>query len=290
MSPTAVVLVLIAAFAHAGWNLAAKRVGDAGALFVWLFQTLSVAAFLPVTIGVLVFADSSPRWSWLLAIIVSAALHNTYAIVLQRGYAVGDLSVVYPVARGSGPSLSVLAAVALLGERPRPLGLAGGMLVVLGVFSIGLGRRSSGRSIGASVRWGMLTGVAIAAFTHWDAHSVTVVGVPPLAFYCGRATTQCLMLTPYALRHRRQVRELWRRHRAEALVVAVFGPLASVLVLYAMRLAPVSMIAPARELSIVVGAVVAWRWLREPEPARRLTGAFIVLAGIVAIILAGVDH
>jgi drug/metabolite transporter (DMT)-like permease len=111
--------------------------------------------------------------------------------------------------------------------------------------------------------------------------------VPPLGFFCGRAILQSLMLTPVAVRQRGRVGRLWRSHRREVLTVAVLGPLASVLVLEAMRLAPVSMVAPARELSIVLGALIAWRWLDEPNPARRLTGAVVVLAGIATIAVAG---
>lgn len=284
MHPTALLLVLIAAFAHATWNFAAKRIGEGGAPFVWLYQTISVAIYVPVA---LLLADLSPHPTWLLAIGVSAALHNAYAVVLQRGYAVGDMSVVYPVARGSGPLLSVLSAVLLLGERPGRLALLGAVAVVLGVFVIGLGAGEHRSSIAASVRWGVLTGVGIAAFTLWDAYSVRSLDVPPLGYFCGRAIIQSLMLTPAALRRHGWVGRLWREHRREVLTVAVLGPVASVLVLQAMLLAPVSMVAPARELSIVLGAVIAWRWLGEPNPARRLTGAVVVLAGIATIAVAG---
>jgi drug/metabolite transporter (DMT)-like permease len=82
------------------------------------------------------------------------------------------------------------------------------------------------------------------------------------------------------------VAALWREHRVDVLVIAVLSPLAYICVLYAMRIAPVSMVAPARELSIVFGSLIAWRWLNEPDPLRRLTGAAIVLAGVAAIAVA----
>jgi drug/metabolite transporter (DMT)-like permease len=287
VSPVAVVALLIAAFAHAGWNLAAKRIGDGGTLFVWLYQTASVAIYLPVAAAGLGLGGARPVWAWAPAVVVSAVLHNVCAVLLQRGYAVGDLSVVYPVARGSGPLLSVSAAVVLLGERPGPLALAGAAGVVLGVLVIGLapGRRRESTAAGAG--WGALTGATIAAFTLWDAHSVTALGMPPLGLFCARAVLQSLMLTPYALRRRRPARQLWRRHRTRILIVSVLGPLASVSVLYALRLAPVSVVAPVRELSVVITSLAAWRLLGEPNPQRRLAGAAVVLAGITAIALAG---
>jgi drug/metabolite transporter (DMT)-like permease len=94
---------------------------------------------------------------------------------------------------------------------------------------------------------------------------------------------QTFFLAPYAMTRRDELQHLWRKHRVDVLVIAVLSPVAYVLVLYAMRIAPVSMVAPARELSIVVGSVIAWRWLGEPDPVRRLVGAFIVLAGVAAI-------
>ena len=279
MSSVAIVLVVVAAFAHAGWNLAAKRVGRGGALFVWMYQTLSVLIYVPVVVAI---GPPEPQPAWLVAIPVSALLHNGYSLILQRGYAVGDLSVVYPVARGSGPLLSVLAAVLLFGDRPGPLGLVGAAAVVVGVLVIGRG----GRGVtGASVRWGLLTGIAIAGFTLWDAYSVTTLAVPPLGMFCSRAIVQSLMLTPRV--RGAEVRGLWRRYRTEVLVIAVLAPLASTLVLYALTLAPVSTVAPAREVSIVVGSVLAWRWFGEPDPVRRLTGAAVVLAGVAVIALGG---
>ena len=283
----AVFLVVLAAFAHAGWNFAAKRVGDGGALFVWQYQTASAVIFVPVGVGVVFLGGAPPTWLWPLAIVVSAALHNTYAVILQRGYGIGDLSVVYPVARGSGPLLSVSAAVTLFGERPRSLALAGVAVVVLGVFVIGISAGAHRRPIAPGIRWGLLTGLGIACFTLWDAYSVTALAVPPLAYYCGRVTLQSLMLAPYALAHHAELRRQWSAHRSTVLTVAVLAPVASVSVLYALSLAPVSMIAPMRELSIVVAGLAAWRWLDEPNPLRRLLGAAMVILGITLIALTG---
>jgi drug/metabolite transporter (DMT)-like permease len=97
---------------------------------------------------------------------------------------------------------------------------------------------------------------------------------------------QSLIMSPYALRRQERVVELWQAHRVDVLVIAVLSPFAYVLVLYAMRIAPVSMVAPARELSIVVGSFIAWRWLGEPDPVRRMAGAAVVLAGVAAIAVA----
>ncbi|TCO50802.1 DMT family transporter [Actinocrispum wychmicini] len=286
MNPAAVSLVLVAALAHAAWNFSAKRAGGTGAAFVWLYQVASAVLCLPVAVMALVLSHATPNWSWLFAAAVSGVMHIFYGLALQRGYGVGDMSVVYPVARGSGPLLSVMAAVLLLHEHPGWMGVVGAAFVVAGVFVIGFGGTRRDNPIGPSLFYGVLTGVAIAGYTLWDAHSVNTLEVPPLIYLCIGSILQSTMLAPYAMRRREQVVRLWRAHRVDVLVIGLLSPIGYILVLYAMRIAPVSMVAPARELSIVVGSVIAWRWLGEPDPVRRLFGAAIVLAGVAAIAVA----
>ena len=282
MHPAAVVLVVAAAVAHAGWNLCAKRVPDGGAVFVWLYGSITAAVCVPLAIVTVLVLHQTPSPVWLLAMGVSGVLHLTYFVLLQRGYAVGDLSVVYPLARGSGPLLAVLAAVLLLGERPGVLALVGAGAVIAGILVIGgLGSGRGTRSGGAL--YGVATGALIAGYTLWDAHAVTTLAVPPPVLLIGSALCEFTLLSPVAMTRRSQVAGLWRAHWRMALAVAVLSPLAYLLVLFAMRLAPVSLVAPARELSIVFGSLAAWLVLGEPNPRRRLTGAVVVLAGVAAI-------
>jgi drug/metabolite transporter (DMT)-like permease len=290
MNGVALSLVLVAAVVHAIWNLAAKRVGDGGARFVFLYYTVSAVFFGPAAVVQLFLIG--PQWTvlavWLLAAVGTAVLHVGYGIVLQRGYAVGDLSVVYPLARGTGPLLSVLVAVLFLHEHPGWPGLLGAFLVISGVLVI-----SSGKTVHtdparrrAGVFYGVLTGAFIAAYTLWDAHSVTTLGVPPIAYFGAGSVFQSLLMAPSVLRDRASVTALWHRHRRQVLIVGVLSPLGYLFVLYALQLAPVSLVAPARELSIVLGGLAAWRLLGEAQAARRLIGSLVVLAGIAAIAVA----
>ncbi|RSN30461.1 EamA family transporter [Amycolatopsis sp. WAC 01416] len=292
MNATALSLVVIAAVIHAGWNLAAKRIRRGGARFVWAYYSLSAILLVPVMAVSLAVEPQRPQWTCLFAAVVTAVFHVTYGIVLQRGYAVGDLSVVYPVARGTGPLLSVLAAVVLLGERPGVLGLIGAFLVIAGVLVIGTGRAPAHADAAdrvarrKGVAYGLLTGVTIAAYTLWDAHSVTGLGVPPIIYFGTGAIVQSLLMAPYALKDREEVAWLWREHKREILIVGLLSPVAYLLVLYALQIAPVSLIAPARELSIVLGGLAAWLVLGEANAVRRLAGSAVVLAGITAIAMA----
>lgn len=300
MSAVAFVLVLLAAAVHAAWNLVATRV-PGGARFVFCYYTVSAVVLLPIGAAYVLTSEVEPRWTWLVAAAVTAVVHVVYGVVLQRGYAVGDLSVVYPLARGSGPLLSVFVAVLVLHERPGWPGLLGAVLVVGGVLVISA-PRTSGGSAGrrAGVAYGVLTGVTIAAYTLWDAYSVGELGVPPVVYLATGTVLQSLLLAPYALRAggsavaggnagtrvEGPTRRLWREHRRAVVLVGLLSPVAYLLVLLAMRLAPVSLVAPLREVSIVLAGLAGWLLLGEPHGRRRLAGSVVVLAGITAIALA----
>ena len=280
MSTTALALVLAAALLHATWNLAAKGVGGDRVAFVWVYVVAAVAIWVPLGLAWVTESGERPTWWWLLGAVVSAGLHLMYQLVLQRGYAEGDLNLVYPLARGAGPLLTFLVAVTVLGQHPGPTEVVGVAAVVAGVLLISFGGRS--RHPREGVLWGLLTGATIAAYTVWDNHSVNALDVPPVPYFVLGLVLQ-LPFLGVLLRRRPDpvaVREVWSAYRTPALAVALLSPLAYLLVLRAMQLAPVALVAAARESSIVVGAAFGWLVLREPRPARRLVGAAVVLGGI----------
>ena len=126
--------------------------------------------------------------------------------------------------------------------------------------------------------------MAIAAYTLWDNHAVNALAVPPLPYFVAGLVLQLPVMTLLLGRRRAMVPVVWREARGPVIAVAVLSPMAYVLVLRAMQLAPVSLVAPARESSIVVGALLSWWLLKEPSAARRLVGAVVVLVGIVGIV------
>jgi drug/metabolite transporter (DMT)-like permease len=284
MSAQALALVLTAAVLHALWNLAAKKVQVDGVAFVWLYVAGSLLLWGPVAAVWTVVQDEQPGWSWLYAAALTAAFHIVYQLVLQRGYEEGDLNLVYPLARGTGPLITFVFAVAVLGERPDAVAVAGVLAVVVGILLISLGGPRTRGSARAGVSWGVGTGVAIAAYTLWDNHAVNALEIPPLPYFVLGLALQLPVMTLLLGRRRRLLPSVWREARGPVITVAVLSPMAYVLVLRAMQLAPVSLVAPARESSIVVGALLSWWLLKEPSAVRRLLGAAIVLVGIVGIV------
>lgn len=277
--------MLAAAFIHALWNLLAKR-AHGGAAFTWLFSALTVVLWAPIVAVYVSVWQPHLDWIGVIFMLGSALIHLSYFLVLQRGYRVGDLSVVYPLARGTGPLLSMFGAIVLLGERPTHLAIFGALLIIVGVFFIAGGEQMlRSRHAAAGVGYGLLTGLLIAAYTLWDKTAVSTVLVAPLLLEYGSSIGRTLLLTPTALRQRASVAYEWRTHRWEATGIALLSSLAYILVLTALITAPVSYIAPARELSILFGALMGTWLLKEGHAQRRLLSAGLMVVGIVLLVL-----
>lgn len=273
-------LVAGAAIAHATWNITMKRVGASGAQFLWLTFIVGAAVFAPFGVWSLL-NEGIDLLQWMPLAAVSGLLQVGYFLLLQRGYRLGDVSVVYPLARGTGPLLSVIFAIVLLGERPGPVALVGGAVVVAGVIVIGMaGNRDSRGNARVGIRYGLAIGVLIAAYTLWDSASVKVWAMPVLALYWGSVLVQALALAPLALRDVPRIRSIAKSQWLAVILVGVLSPLAYILILLAIQQAPVSIIAPAREVSVVLVGLAGWLIFREPHPIQRLIGAGIVLAGV----------
>ena len=286
MLPGTVAMVLAAAVAHAVWNLASKfKRGDA-LLFVCAYTYASALLCVPISIAIVADARQVLDWRLLAGAGVSAVLHTAYSLTLQAGYDRAELGVVYPVARGTGPVLTMLFAILLLGEQLTATAVFGAALVVAGILVVTGNpfRRASRRPL-QGLLWGAATGATIAAYTLWDGYSVIALHLTPVIYYTATLLMQSLILAPSLLRRRHRIRAAIAADAVPILIVAVFSPLAYILVLTAMQKAPVALVAPLRESSIVIGSLVACRLFREGHLARRIAGAAVVLAGIAAISL-----
>jgi drug/metabolite transporter (DMT)-like permease len=285
MTGLAVALVLSSAVIHATWNYFAKRVGG-GATFIWLISVCNAVIYAPLAIFMFVRTGTTLSLPQIAYMGGSALLHVTYFTLLSRGYRAGDLSVVYPLARGTGPMLSTVAAIVLLGERPTPVALAGAVMIGLGVFIL-TGDPRKFRESGASkgIMYALLTGCVIAGYTIWDKQGVSVLLIPPLLYDWTGNLLRIVLLTPHALRHRDELRLHCFTHLKQAILVGTLSPLSYILVLTALTFSPVSYVAPAREISILIGAALGARLLSEGDTVRRLAAASVMVVGVVALAL-----
>ena len=282
MTPLALALVLVAAFAHAGWNALSQR-APGGATFVWTQTTVGVVALVPFAI-VAAWLDDGARITLPIVLmgVASGAAHTVYFVLLQRGYATGDLSLVYPLARGTGPIFATAGAIALLGERPGPLALAGTAAIAVGVVLL---LATRGISRGPALVYALLTGLLIGVYTVWDGHAVRGSNAEPLVYLVVTNAAVCALLAPAAWRNRPAVRLLLREYRGVVVAVGVLSPFAYGLVLFATRLAGVAYVAPVREVSILIGTFIGTRYYAEGGGWQRLAGAGAIVAGVIALSL-----
>ena len=287
MSPLALLLVLLAALCHSGWNLIVKT--DARRLEI---QSGALVVGTLVCAPVLFFYSpwTLPPQAWV-AIAVSALFESAYVLALTSAYGAGDMSLVYPVARGTGTVLVAPLAVLLLGERLSPQGVIGIALVVGGIFlSHGLGRGALrswtvGQGQHRALAWALLTGVFIASYSLVNKVGVTLAPVPLYAFLVFLADAVLVRLVqpwwgvaPSALRRDAP----WGR----MIVVGVLMMGAYLAVLVAMSQAPVSYVVATREVSVVLAALSGALVLRERHSAARVAGAVVIFGGLCAIALA----
>jgi len=283
MTSLAIALVLGAAFVHATWNYWLKKSGG-GIGFVWAFAAVSALFYAPLAAAVVYFQHFRFSATALTFIFASAVLHTGYYLLLDRGYRHGDLSIVYPLARATGPFLTVLVAIFLLGERPGPVAMCGAALIIGGAFFLAANParlRDAGAARG--VAFALLTGCMIASYTIVDKQAVSTVLVPPLLLDWGTNLGRVIVMAPLALRRRGEVKTAWTRQKKAVILVALLCPLSYILVLTAMVFTPVSYVAPAREISILVAALMGTHWLREGDVPRRTAAAAAMALGVIAL-------
>jgi drug/metabolite transporter (DMT)-like permease len=298
MPALALALVLVAAVIHATWNLLAKRAGG-DLRFILILQVAVALLWSPV--GSWFAWREVPHYQavqWGL-IGASGVLHTGYLLVLLHGYRLGDLSVVYPLARGTGPVITAVLASVWLGESLGWLGTLGVSAVALGIFLIAGGSqtlallRSAPSSAAETLRlrhgigYGFLTGLFIAAYSVVDGYAVKQAHVSPVSVdYLGNVARLPFTLLLLAFRGDGDgvsLRRYWAQHRRMVLFIAALSPVAYVLVLYAVELAPLSHVAPAREVSMLFAALLGGSLLREENARQRMLGALCITVGVIAL-------
>ncbi|MEO8143734.1 MAG: DMT family transporter [Betaproteobacteria bacterium] len=292
MSASALALVVLAGLIHSIWNIAAKKAGG-DARFAAFTSMMGAVIWAPV--GLWFGWNVVPAWGaveWAF-VAISGVLHVLYFVILLRGYLKSDLTVVYPLARGSGPLLTSAVAILLLGERITAFGLLGIAAVVAGVFLIAGGpalfRAAHDPAKKAMVRrgviYGLATGVFIAAYTVVDGYAVKFLLMSPILLDYLSNFVRVGFLVPAVLRDRAALGGLWRAQWKYALVVALISPIGYVLVLFAMQEAPLSHVAPAREVSMLFAALIGGKLLGEGDRVLRIAGAACIAFGVMALAL-----
>ena len=280
-------LVLAAAFCHATWNFFVKRI-NGGPELIWLFSVLSFLIYSPLAAYFIITGASGITLAGLGFIAGSAVLHLGYFLLLQTGYRHGDLSLIYPTARATGPLLSSSFAIVVLGETVGLQTGAGALTIILGVVFLTGGIRGRSKTqdgaLGASMSFGLGAGVLIGSYTVWDAFAVSSLMIPPLLLDYASSAGRSILLLPVALKRREAMLGHWQAHRTGVLIIALFNPLAYILVLYALTFTPVVYVAPTREISVLLTVLMGSLLLGEGDLRRRLVWASVILTGVVLLV------
>jgi drug/metabolite transporter (DMT)-like permease len=290
MTFLAILIVVFAALLHASWNLMVKHAASAGSNFVFSYSVANSIFTAPWALWEL--AHTSQPWT--LAIVMclafSTVLNFAYSLCLQRGYQIADLSVVYPVARGTGPTLASIGALIVLGETPKFHALLGLAAVVAGIGLIATqGKLAAFQKHGGArgVRWGLAIGTFIAAYSVNDAWGVKTLGITPVLFVWFPNIIRACLLAPSALKDTTKLKIRMQGYWLYALGVGVLSPISYVLILIVLRMgAPLSIVAPMREMSMMIAAILGMIILREQVNGWRLLGCATLIAGVIILGLA----
>lgn len=273
MSTGAFLLVLMSALLHVSWNLAIKTSGDplvtSGAQVA-----LGGLAFSPV---LLFTGVPTEALGW---VALSGIVHLSYGLSLVAGYERGDLSAVYPIARGTAPAFVALGAALLLGDALGLAGVAAIGLIVSGIAVIGLAGRPRG------VPWALLTGLFITTYTLIDGNAVRHLD-GSIAYTTCVFLWNATLYVPVVLwrRGRTRVAAVLRSEWWKQILGGSASALAYILVLMAARTAPLGLVSAVRETSVIFGALAGWLLLHEGLGIRRVIAAVLIAAGLGLVAL-----
>jgi uncharacterized membrane protein len=286
MSGLALGIVLIAAFLHASWNYLTKNSRNKIA-FIWWAILFSTILFLPMFIYYWpAVTISSVGWA---CIVATGILHAFYFWFMGAAYERGDLSLVYPLSRGSGPLFVPILAVAFLNEQLSIMGILGIALVVVGIYVIHLKdffvqsflepfRAMGGR---ASL-WALCTGGTIAGYSLVDKVGVSMLN-PPVYIYL-MFVISLLLLSPYVfVKVRSDLKQEWKINKIQILIVGFLDLFTYLMILFALQISKVSYVAAAREVSIVFSAFIGIVLLQEKNAPQKLAGSVLITLGVIFI-------
>ena len=284
MPIAAIFLLLLSAALHALWNLLLKKSQEKYIAMGWQVIISGLFAFF-----LLFFTGFPPRSMWLFALF-SMCLEAVYFILLSSAYSDHDFSLVYPIARGTAPAFLMLWSILFLHEIPTPGGMLGVGMIVAGMMIIGATSLIQSRGSRLHLR-GVLIALTVALiislYTLID--GTAVKNGPPLPYALTMFMLVPFITTTYNIRRFgwKQFASAWNGPRLPVLLAAVLGVVAYLLALIAYTFAPLSYSGAIREVSVVIGAFLGWRFLDEQMGGMRMLGAAVIFAGILVIALFG---
>jgi drug/metabolite transporter (DMT)-like permease len=284
MPVLALVLLFLSASMHATWNFLLKSADEKYIAMGW--QVILSGLF---SLGLLFFIGLPPRSMWGFAVL-SMILESIYFILLCSAYSDHDFSLIYPIARGAAPALLVLWSAIFLREHLTVGGYIGLAFITGGIMVIGATALIQSNGEKPHLR-GILTALSVALiisiYTLVDGTAVKNGQALPYGLLM--FSMMPFVTTPYLVRKFGWGRftESWRKNRGYLLLGGALGLVAYMLALFAYTFAPLSYSGAIREVSVVIGAFLGWRFLKEEMGGVRVVGSAIVFAGVMVIAFFG---
>jgi uncharacterized membrane protein len=280
----AIVLLFLSASMHALWNFLLKSADEKYIAMGWQVILSGIFAF-----GCILVTGLPPRPMWGFAIL-SMLLESVYFILLCIAYSDHDFSLVYPIARGAAPALLVLWSAIFLHEKLTVGGYIGLALLTGGMMTIGATTLIKSNGAKPHLR-GILTALLVAfiisVYTLVD--GTAVKNGHSLPYGLLMFTLMPFATTPYLTRKYgwSHFVDLWKKQRGYLLLGGLLGLIAYMLALFSYSFAPLSYSGAIREVSVIIGAFLGWRFLKEEMGGVRVVGAAIVFAGVMVIAIFG---
>lgn len=274
MSLTVLLAVLAAALLHATWNAAIKT--GANKQTAMLIMTVLQGA-LSILVVIWLPFPSADVWPWLIA---SGVVHMFYQLFLAYAYEQGDLSRVYPIARGAAPMIVMIVSLLILPDVVGPMEYAGVALLGLGILLMAGGALTSGESR-KLIPFALGSAVATAAYTVIDGMGARISG-DPITFVCWLLFMSAVFYVPVVvlLRGPRTLvapLKSW----GLGLFAATASVVAYAIVVWAMTVAPIALVAALRETSILFAVAIGWLWFKEPLGSQKALAATLIIGGVV---------
>ncbi len=277
MSIMTFLLIVFAAFLHAYWNFTTKKVS--GNIRV-LYCGLLLASGISAPFFVLLFSWNQIHNAFFY-IVATGVIHAAYFLFLCKAYEKGDISMVYPVARGCGIAGTALIAVFFLHEQLSALGVYGIASISIGTILVGM---KIDRKIAPfeGIVYALFVGSMITCYSVVDKIAVSIIN-PLLYIFC-MAFGTVIFLTPFVLFDKRQnLISTWKTHKRQSGIIGIGSMGTYLIILFAFQMAKVSYVVAVREVSVAFGAFLGITLLHEPYSKRKVAGIFGIVLGMMLI-------
>lgn len=301
MNTAVFLLVLGSALCHAGWNFAARKVSGDFVVF-WISLWIGCLFLLPIAVGALVKIGLSEaiRADGIPYIIATGLIHAVYFILLGISYKHGEISMVYPIARGSGVGLTAIFASLIFAEKISPLGTFGIALISFSILSMGFSLytrtgykyeyvdrfynvySSNSASKTKPLISALCLGVTISGYSLVD--KVGVVYVNPIIYIWLLFFITAIIMTPFILmQYNKTIISTYRTQFKFSLIIGLGSIIAYLMILFAFTIGPISYIVAVREFAVVFGALAGLIFLKEKFSIIKILAIIGITIGMICI-------